>query len=318
VQLSIVVTSYDPQRRRDITDLLDSIHVQLCNDFELVYVTERSKLLYNFVKESIEKRGIRGKVIHNEGSWGLSECRNIGVEHSKGEVIAFVDDDVILDSNWSCAILNAFKSLDGIIGATGPAYPYWLDNRVDWLPTELDWLIGCTRWFKSNVPVQVRNCWGMNMCFAREAFQKAGYFDVRSTERSRYLRSASGQRQHEETEQGKMAEDVEYSLRVKRMTGKKLYYLPDMRVLSKVYSYRLSSRFIVSRSSYIGYSRRNIAKVAGNRQLTIENSLLVSLLRSLLLQNRNRPNLTGELKKTKVSILVLFSIALGYFLGQLA
>ena len=318
MQLSIVVTSYDPQRRRDITDLLDSIHVQLCNDFELVYVTERSKLLYNFVKESIEKRGIRGKVIHNEGSWGLSECRNIGVEHSKGEVIAFVDDDVILDSNWSCAILNAFKSLDGIIGATGPAYPYWLDNRVDWLPTELDWLIGCTRWFKSNVPVQVRNCWGMNMCFAREAFQKAGYFDVRSTERSRYLRSASGQRQHEETEQGKMAEDVEYSLRVKRMTGKKLYYLPDMRVLSKVYSYRLSSRFIVSRSSYIGYSRRNIAKVAGNRQLTIENSLLVSLLRSLLLQNRNRPNLTGELKKTKVSILVLFSIALGYFLGQLA
>jgi glycosyltransferase involved in cell wall biosynthesis len=317
VQLSIVVTSYDPQRRRDITDLLDSIHVQLCNDFELVYVTERSKLLHNFVKESIEKRGIRGKVIHNEGSWGLSECRNIGVEHSKGEVIAFVDDDVILDSNWSCAILNAFKSLDGIIGATGPAYPYWLDNRADWLPTELDWLIGCTRWFKSNVPVQVRNCWGMNMCFAREAFQKAGYFDVRSTERSRYLRSASGQRQHEETEQGKMAEDVEYSLRVKRMTGKKLYYLPDMRVLSKVYSYRLSSRFIVARSSWIGYSRRNIAKVAGNRQLTIENSLLVSLLRSLLLQNRNRPNLTGELKKTKVSILALFSIALGYFMGPL-
>jgi GT2 family glycosyltransferase len=317
MQLSIVVTSYDLQRKKDIMDLLDSIQTQVCSDFEVVYITERSRSLYDFVKEAIEERRISGKVIHNEGSWGLSECRNIGVEHSEGEVIAFVDDDVILDSNWSCAILNAFKSLDGIIGATGPAYPYWLDNRADWLPTELDWLIGCTRWFKSNVPVQVRNCWGMNMCFAREAFQKAGYFDVKSTERSRYLRSASGQRQHGETEQGKMAEDVEYSLRVKRMTGKKLYYLPDMRVLSKVYSYRLSSRFIVSRSSWIGYSRRNIAKITGRGHLAMENSLLVSLLHSLVLENHNQSKLIDELRGTKVSILALFSMALGYFLGPL-
>jgi len=106
-------------------------------------------------------------------------------------------------------------------------------------------------------------------------------------------------------------------LRVRRLTGKKLYYLPDMKVLSKVYSYRLSSRFIVARSSWIGYSRRNIAKVAGNRQMAIENSLLVSLLRDLVLQNRNRPKLTDELKRTKASILVLFSMALGYFLVSL-
>jgi GT2 family glycosyltransferase len=318
VQLSIVVTSYDLQRKKDIIDLLDSIQAQVCNYFEVVYITERSRSLYDFVKNAIEERGIRGKVIHNEGSWGLSECRNIGVKHSEGEVVAFVDDDVILDSNWSCAILNAYKSLDGIIGATGPAYPYWIDGRADWLPTELDWLIGCTRWFKSNTPVQVRNCWGMNMCFKREAFVKAGYFDVRSTEKSRYLRSASGQHQNEETKQGKMAEDVEFSLRVRKLTDKKLYYLPDMKVLNKVYAYRLSSRFIVARSSWIGYSRRNIKKIAGNQQPAIENTLLVSLLRDLVLQNRSRSKLMDELKGTKVSILALFSMALGYFLGPLA
>ena len=318
MQLSIVVTSYDLQRKKDIIDLLDSIQAQVCNDFEVVYITERSRLLYDFVKEAIKKRGIRGKVIHNDGSWGLSECRNIGVKHSEGEVVAFVDDDVILDSNWSCAILNAYKSLDGIIGATGPAYPYWVDGRAGWLPTELDWLIGCTRWFKSNTPVQVRNCWGMNMCFKREAFVKAGYFDVRSTEGSRYLRSASGQRQNEETKQGKMAEDVEFSLRVRKLTDKKLYYLPDMKVLNKVYAYRLSTKFIVERSSWIGYSRRNIGKMTGKGQLAMENSLLVSLLHSLVLENRNQSNLIDKLKGTKVSILALFSMTLGYFLGPLA
>jgi GT2 family glycosyltransferase len=305
VQLSIVVTSYDLQRKKGIMDLLDSIQAQVCNDFEVVYITERSRLLYDFVKEAIEKRGIRGKVIHNDGSWGLSECRNIGVKHSEGEVVAFVDDDVILDPNWSCAILNAFKTLDGIIGATGPAYPYWVDGRADWLPTELDWLIGCTRWFKSDAPVQVRNCWGMNMCFAREAFEQAGFFSLQAG-------FVTGK-----AIDGRIGEDVEFSLRVRRLTGKKLYYLPDMKVLNKVYAYRLSSRFIVARSSWIGYSRRNIAEVAGNQQLAIENTLLVSLLRDLVLQNRSRSKLMDELKGTKVSILALYSMALGYFLGPL-
>jgi hypothetical protein len=43
--------------------------------------------------------------------------------------------------------------------------------------------------------------------------------------------------------------------------------------------------------------------MTGNRQLTIENSLLVSLLRSLMLENRNQSKLIDGLKRTKVSIL---------------
>jgi len=50
MQLSIVVTSYDLQRRKDIIDLLDSIQAQVCNDFEVIYITERSRSLYDFVK----------------------------------------------------------------------------------------------------------------------------------------------------------------------------------------------------------------------------------------------------------------------------
>jgi hypothetical protein len=51
--------------------------------------------------------------------------------------------------------------------------------------------------------------------------------------------------------------------------------------------------------------------------MAMENSLLVSLLRSLVLENWNQSKLTDELKRTKISILVLFSMALGYFLGLL-
>ncbi len=315
--LSIVITSYDPQRKQDISDLLDSVQNQVCNDLEVVYVTERSTSLRDYVKEAIRSRGIRGKVIHNTGEWGLSECRNIGIKNSEGEIIAFIDDDVILDPKWSCAVINAFESFDDMIGATGPAYPYWVDERADWLPLELDWLIGCTRWFRSDVPVEVRNCWGMNMVFRREAFDIAGDFDTNATEKSRYLRSSTDNERGETMKQGKMAEDVEFSLRVKRLSGKKLLYLPDMRVLNKVYSYRLSKRFIIARSSWIGYSRRNIAKIGRGKQLATENLILISLLRTLFQVNRYayRGNF---FRRISTILLSTFSLALGYIFGMLA
>ena len=303
--LSIVVTSYDPQRKQDIADLLDSIQNQVCTDLEVVYVTERSTSLLNYVREAIGSRRIRGKVIHNTGEWGLSECRNIGAKSSEGDIIAFVDDDVMLDPKWSCTIIRAFESFDDMIGVTGPAYPYWVDEKADWLPLELDWLIGCTRWFKSNVPVEVRNCWGMNMCFAREAFERAGFFSSRAG-------FVTGK-----AVSGRMGEDVEFSLRVKRLSGKQLYYLPDMKVLNKVYAYRLSTRFIIARSSWIGHSRRNIAKIDGNDQLATENTLLVSLFRALFQVDQYTCRYSF-LRRINTIILSTFSLTLGYLFGALA
>ena len=303
--LSIVVTSYDPQRKQDISDLLDSIQNQVYTDLEVVYVTERSDFLHGYVEEAIRLRRINGKVIHNTGEWGLSECRNIGVKNSEGEIIAFVDDDVILGPKWSCSVITAFESFDNMIGATGPAYPYWVGERADWLPLELDWLIGCTRWFKSDVPVEVRNCWGMNMCFRREAFEKAGNFSSKTG----FVTGKAAD--------GRIGEDVEFSLRVKRLSGKRLYYLPEMKVLNKVYAYRLSPRFIIARSSWIGYSRRNIARIAGSEQLTAENLLLVSLFSAMFKPNQ-RVYTRNILRRTNAIFLAAFSLALGYLLRALA
>ncbi len=302
--LSIVVTSYDPQRKQDISDLLDSIQNQVCKDLEVVYVTERSTWLHDYVKEAIRSRGINGKVIHNTGEWGLSECRNIGIENSEGEIIAFVDDDVILDPKWSCSVIKAFESFNDMIGATGPAYPFWVGEKADWLPFELDWLIGCTRWFRSDVPVEVRNCWGMNMAFRREALECAGKFSSKTG-------FVTGK-----AVDGRIGEDVEFSLRVKRLSGKKLLYLPSMKVLNKVYSYRLSNRFIIARSSWIGYSRRNIAKIGGSKQLAAENLLLISLLKTLF--QVNRYGCRGNFFRWNSTILLsVFSLGLGYMFGAL-
>ena len=62
-----------------MSDLLDSMENQVCNDVEVVYVTERSTWLHDYVREAIRSRSIRGEVMHNTGEQGLSECRNIGM-----------------------------------------------------------------------------------------------------------------------------------------------------------------------------------------------------------------------------------------------
>jgi hypothetical protein len=97
--------------------------------------------------------------------------------------------------------------------------------------------------------------------------------------------------------------NIEFNPRVRRKTGKKLYHLLNTKKSNKAHVYSLFNGLIITRSSWIGYSRRNIAKMARNRQLTMENSLLVSMLRSLVLENCNQSKLTDGPKRTKVSIL---------------
>jgi GT2 family glycosyltransferase len=213
--------------------------------------------------------------------------------------VAFVDDDVVLGEGWVAAVEGAFHSFPEAVGVTGPAYPLWVGEKVDWLPPEFDWLIGCTKWFRSEHVVEVRNCWGMNMAFSLKYFEDVGGFSP-----------ATGYHR------GKMPEDLELSLRIRRVTGKKLLYVPDMRVWNKIHPYRLSHKYIVARSSYIGYTRRAIPQNIPNGESAyiFEFSTLASILNSL------RPSViassrTHLLPLTRITILAMVSIFLGYVFG---
>ena len=78
----------------------------------------------------------------------------------------------------------------------------------------------------------------MNMSVRREVFEKTGSF-------------LPGLGYHQP-----MAEDLEFSLRLKSKTGKRLLYNPKTKVWHKVYAYRISPKFVASRAHHIGVSRR--------------------------------------------------------------
>jgi glycosyltransferase involved in cell wall biosynthesis len=299
--LSIIITSYTIGRLKDIFELLDSIKSQTYKNIEVIFVAERSKELYEKVKEYGEKIGLgMFKVLFNYGEPGLSQARNLGIKHANGQIIAFVDDDVVLSSCWAKELVRTFMLDDNIIGVTGPALPLWVDKSLSWLPEELHWLVSCTTWFNYKEIVDVRNVWGHNMSFKSEVFKRIGYFQTWTGFSYRVPLFTSS-----------LGEDVDFSLRTKKI-GKRLVYNPKVKVWHKVYREKLSLKFMMERSFWIGRSRRILKKYYGKKD-SGENILSTEflLLRKIFLKIFMLSNFLGVGKFLTVLLILLF-VAFGY------
>ena len=161
--LSVVITAYTAERLNDICGLLNSIKEQKYLQIETLFVVEGSKdLAEKICSYGVENNIPNLKVLFNDGEPGLSAARNVGIKEANGDIIAFVDDDVLLYPDWAEKMVNAYDD-DAIIGVTGPAFPLWEDESMAWLPKEFYWIISCTAWDTENYVKEVRNAWGMNI-----------------------------------------------------------------------------------------------------------------------------------------------------------
>jgi glycosyltransferase involved in cell wall biosynthesis len=169
--LSLVITSYTTERLNDIYELIDSIKNQTYKNMETIFVAERSKELFQKVKAYTEEKAIPNvKIVFNDGAPGQSPARNLGGKNAVGDIISFVDDDVVLFDNWAEEMVDTYQD-DSTIGATGPALPLWEDMSLNWLPEEFYWIISCTAYASWNKLMAVRCAGGMNMSFRKEAFE---------------------------------------------------------------------------------------------------------------------------------------------------
>jgi glucosyl-dolichyl phosphate glucuronosyltransferase len=108
---------------------------------------------------------------------GLSYARNAGIRESRGDVLAFMDDDVTVDPEW---LFNLTSSLHNgeFAGAGGRIIPVWEDQPPTWLSTEEPHALAPFAAFdlgseadRLSVPPL-----GANMAFRKEVFEKYGGF----------------------------------------------------------------------------------------------------------------------------------------------
>ena len=103
---------------------------------------------------------------------GLSYARNRGIEESHGRIIAFLDDDCIVDPGWLSCLVHEFRSDPVLSGIGGRVELFDERDKPVTLMTSME-----RRLFSSGQLFSFMH--GCNMAFDRNVFQKIGGFDVR-------------------------------------------------------------------------------------------------------------------------------------------
>jgi glycosyltransferase involved in cell wall biosynthesis len=180
VKFSVVVATYD--RPTLLAQTLESLAGQSLaqRDFEVVVVDGTPG-----VRPTPHRDGLTYLPVAFANT---SAARNLGVEKSRGEIVAFIDDDAEADPHWLQALLEAHESSPEVIGVGGRIEVVWPGARPRWLPPELDSYysrrdLGDAR--KSFDPPD--GPYGANMSVRRETLEALGGFSTRLSPKGKGL-----------------------------------------------------------------------------------------------------------------------------------
>jgi len=195
---------------------------------EVILVDNNSNDDTRFVFEEVEKH-YESKIRYVfEEKRGISHARNRGIKEARGEIIAFTDDDVIVDKNWIHNIEKAFKEHDEVACVGGKILPVWEISKPKWLKPNLYNYLGLSDCGNSVIYLDSARIWGANFSVKSEIFKKYGLFDSNLGRIPRKLYS------HEETE---------FFQRL-QTAGEKILYYPSSIIYHCISADKLSKRYL--------------------------------------------------------------------------
>jgi GT2 family glycosyltransferase len=119
---------------------------------------------------------------------GLDWARNRAIVEARGEIIAYTDDDVIVDSGWVKALARVFVENPEVMAVTGLVTPYELETEAQFLFERYGGFgRGFERkWYRLNRASSKKEQYhlgtgafgtGANMAYRRSLFEQIGCFD---------------------------------------------------------------------------------------------------------------------------------------------
>ena len=121
---------------------------------------------------------------------GLNWARNRAIDEALGEILAFTDDDVIVDTGWVKAVAQLFMADEDVSAVTGLVAPYELETEAQQLFERYGGFgRGFSRqWYRTDPRINGDSTrqhggtgkfgTGANMAYRRSVFEQIGYFDV--------------------------------------------------------------------------------------------------------------------------------------------
>jgi len=307
--LSLVVPCYTPDRLDDISRLFDSITSQTSRIDEVVVVVQQSRELMALLHSRLERwASVPIRLLFLDATPQVCLARNAALSEVTSDIVAFVDDDSALADDWAAATKAFYGSHPDAIGVAGAILPLWDSPAMAWFPCELYWMLSCTYWTWTS-PVPVRNGYGANMSFRREAFDGRRFNEACGIG----AWGTGGWR-------GVGGEEPELALRVTESTGRPILYVPDIRVWHRVREYRLRTKSLLRRAYWDGRLKAALSRRESQTSdvLHTEFSLLREMARAQLSRLRlfmSHPRLA--LRQQGVVLLVVMAVGLGFLEGRL-
>lgn len=148
-------------------------------EWEVLVVDNNSRDKTQMVVEEFSRRHPGRFRYVFESRPGKSHALNTGIQEAYGEVLAFMDDDVTVDSAWLHNLTVNLESNEWV-GAGGPIHPLWSSLRPEWLSVETRYALAPLVAFDlGQEEGQITEPpWGTNMAFRKEVFEKYGGFQT--------------------------------------------------------------------------------------------------------------------------------------------
>jgi glycosyltransferase involved in cell wall biosynthesis len=124
--VSVIVPTHDrPESLAMCIDALVKLHYPR---YEIIIVdnSPTTQETYDLVRKKYQH--ISNLRYVREDNLGTSYARNRGIQEARGEIIAFTDDDVVVDTYWLAQCVKAFEQSNEIVCVTGYTLPLELNT----------------------------------------------------------------------------------------------------------------------------------------------------------------------------------------------
>lgn len=241
---SVVIAAYSLERWPDLVDAVASVRAQDYPALEVIVAVDGNAELLARVRE--ELAGV--VAVENDHFPGAGGARNAGSAVARGDVLAFIDDDVRAAPEWLARQQAEFAD-PAVLGVGGQIAPRWLTARPRWFPVEYDWVVGCTYRGTPTAPAQVRNLIAANMSIRRDRFQALGGF--------RHGFGKVGTRS--------APEETDFCIRAgQRWPAGVWRFVPDAAVQHNVPAARTTLRYFLRRCWLEGLGKAELAALVGS------------------------------------------------------
>jgi len=196
--------------------------------YEIIVVDNKSTDNTREIADSLSREFSNLTYLYEE-KIGLSIARNTGIMRAKGEIICFIDDDVIVTKDFIYEINNAFNNYDIDVMA-GRAIASWPNNEIPiWYSEKYANVVGQTAFGnKSRFMKKKEFPFGDNMSFRKKIFDMVSFNENLGKKGEDYI----------------YGEEIDLCYKIKKM-GYKFYYNSKALIYHVVVENRATKKFFI-------------------------------------------------------------------------